>query len=156
MTRWILAGCIIASFVACDSSTTAPGIGGGVMVPDAALVAQIAPASFFIGTPFACSGVGVFNPSFALVVTPLRSGSASIESATFQLIDGTTLGGPAVTFPQPRLTQMFGSTVIVQRRTFNFAPAFQCPVVVPLSMHADIVVNEGGVSRHLSASLAFE
>jgi len=159
MTRCILAGCVVASLVACE--TSGPGYtstAGAVFQPDVSVSVQFAPSTFFIGTPrvLACPA-GIFSPSFALVITPQRATNQAIESATFKLIDGTTAGGPSVTFPQPQLTRMFGTTVIVDKRTFNFTPAFTCPLVLPRAMTADVVLSDGTPGgRHVTATMAVE
>jgi hypothetical protein len=154
MTRWILAGCAVASLLACDTSGPGTYRAGGVLQPDVAATVQIAPETFFVGTPGAraCS-TGLFSPTFALVITPFGSRSASVESATFRLIDGSTIGGPSITFPQAQLTRMFGTLVIVQRRTFTFSPAFSCPTTWPHAMTADVVLSGG--QRH-SATMALQ
>ncbi|HJZ76225.1 MAG TPA: hypothetical protein VKE51_31030 [Vicinamibacterales bacterium] len=153
MTRWILAGCAIASLVACDTSDTATLTSSSVLRPDVGANVLISPATFVIGTPVAraCPG-GVFSPAFALVITPVSSRNMSFRSATFRLIDGTT-PGPSVTFPQPQLTNMFGTLVISQPRTFNFAPAFACPTTLPRAMQAEVVMDDG---QHLTASMTLQ
>ncbi|HMF97735.1 MAG TPA: hypothetical protein VKE96_25725 [Vicinamibacterales bacterium] len=151
MTRWILAGCAVAALVACDTSDTGTFKTTSVLRPDGAVSVQFSPATFVIGTPVttACAA-GLFSPAFALVITPLSSRNMSISSASFRLIDGTT-PGPSVTFPQPQLTNMFGTLVITRPRAFNFAPAFGCPTTVPRAMQADVVLDDG---QQLTASMA--
>jgi hypothetical protein len=154
MTRWVLAGCAVASLVACDTSTTGQYTAGGVVQPEVAVSVRIAPETFFIGTPGARACVaGVFSPSFALVVTPFGSRNVSVESATFRLIDGSTVGGSSVTFPQPQLTRMFGTLVVVGKRTFNFSPAFSCPTTWPRTMAAEVVLSDG---ERLTAGMALQ
>jgi hypothetical protein len=154
MTKWVLASCAVASLVACDNSTSGGYTAGAVVQPDAAVSVHIAPATLFIGTPGprACPS-GVFSPSFALVITPFGSRNMSIENATFRLIDGSTVGGPSVTFPQPQLTRMFGTLVVVGSRTFNFSPAFSCPVKWPRAMVADVGLNDG---QRVTASVTLQ
>ncbi|HXI30117.1 MAG TPA: hypothetical protein VNG89_16885 [Vicinamibacterales bacterium] len=152
MTRWILACCAIGALVACDDSNTGHYTGRMALQPDAAVIAQISPQTFFVGTPgvLVCTG-GFFSPSFTLVVTPGRPLNTSISSATFTLIDGSTRGGPSVTFPQPQLTRMFGTTVLASTRTFPFTPGFQCPTVLPVAMTADVTLDDG---QRLTATMA--
>ncbi|HKB13206.1 MAG TPA: hypothetical protein VKD69_21225 [Vicinamibacterales bacterium] len=157
MARWILAGCMIAALVACDdnnNSDRARFTGGSVLGPEAGATVQISPQTFSIGTPFVRSCIGnFFRPSFVLVITPVVSRNQAIESATFRLIDGTTRGGPSVTFPQPVLTQMFGTVFLLGRRSFAFTPSFVCPVVPPLAMTADIMLTDG---QRLTASMGMQ
>ena len=153
MTRWILAGCAVAALVACDTSDTGTFKTTSVLRPDGAASVQFSPATFVIGplVTRACSA-GLFSPAFALVITPLSSRNMSISSATFRLIDGTT-PGPSVTFPQPQLTNMFGTLVITRPRTFNFAPAFACPTTLPRAMRADVVLEDG---QQLTTSMGLQ
>jgi hypothetical protein len=152
MTRWTLAVCAIGSLLACDTSTPGTYTVGSVVRPDVAVSVQIAPETFFVGTPgaFACPG-GVFSPAFALVITPFGAARPLVDSATFRLIDGSTVGGPSITFPRPELTRMFGTLVIAQRRTFAFSPAFGCPAAWPRAMTADVVMSDG---QRFTASMA--
>ena len=46
---------------------------------------------------------------FDLVITALTP--VEVDSVTIQMLDGTSLGGPMLTFPRPKLTERFGDPV---------------------------------------------
>jgi hypothetical protein len=54
--------------------------------------------------------------------------SVRVDNVTIRLNDGSNLGGPMVTFPQPGLAAQFGTTVVAAGipRTFTFTPQFSC------------------------------
>jgi hypothetical protein len=69
----------------------------------------------------------VFDPSFHLIVSAgVRD--VTLDSVTIHMIDGSNLGGPSVTIPQPQLATRFGSTLINAGATRDFAlrPDFGC------------------------------
>jgi hypothetical protein len=123
-----------------------------VFQPDTIATVFIAPEALVVSTQ-ACSAAASFSAPFTLVITPVRAINASVDSATFTLIDGSSLGGPSVTFPRPQLTQMFGTTVIGNRRTFDFAPTFRCPATWPRTIAADIQFDDG---QRFTARLALQ
>jgi hypothetical protein len=80
-----------------------------------------------------------------------------VDRVTVRLIDGTNLGGPAITFPRPELNQMFGSTQVIGTRAFAFQPLFGCLRTRPLSIAADVaVVDSTGATQIVSANAAFQ
>ena len=61
-----------------------------------------------------------------------------------ELIDGSTVGGPTITFPQAQLAGLFGSTVIVGTTRLTFNTQFTCGTRLPQSIAADIALVERG------------
>src|SRR5216684_9297857 len=51
--------------------------------------------------------------AFALVIVLPSHLDSSLDSVTVRLIDGSSTGGPAITFPRPGLNNMFGSTFLI-------------------------------------------
>jgi hypothetical protein len=89
--------------------------------------------------PSRCSPFGVFTSDLTIVVTSPRT-SASLEQVTLHLLDGTNVGGEAVTFPQPTLTARFGDTLVRAgtSRAFAFAPTFRCGRLTPRSLRGEL------------------
>jgi len=80
-----------------------------------------------------------------------------VDRITIQMIDGTHLGGPMVTFPRPQLTSMFGTTVLVPGRTsvFVLQPAFGCAVFSTGSLRTQALLVDGrGIGTWMTASSA--
>jgi hypothetical protein len=68
-----------------------------------------------------------------LLVISTGPSTSSLDSVTLRLNDGSLLGGPSVTFPQPDLQRMFGTTVVFGTRTLTFRPGFVCdPSTAPV------------------------
>ena len=111
----------------------------------------------FVGlTPlsgFDCPGF-VFGTSFNLVV----AGSAqdlTLDSVTLHMIDGTNLGGPSVTIPNPQLAAQFGSTVVRAgtTRVFGLRPVFPCVGRQPQFLTATaVLMDQRRVRRTLTAT----
>ena len=80
------------------------------------------------------------SAKFDIIVAASRT--VTMSSATVHLTDGSNIGGPSVTFPQPALTSQFGSTVIVagSTRPFAFNPLFgPCACANPLGISANLI-----------------
>jgi hypothetical protein len=67
--------------------------------------------------------------SSAIVTGPLQvpcdvvisaSRTIDVQQVTIRLTDGSSLGGPMITFPQPQLSSQFGSTRVVAGATKAF------------------------------------
>jgi len=100
-----------------------------------------------------CSGF-VFTTPFDLAVTA-STADLTMNSATFRLIDGTTLGGPSVTIPTPQLNARFGSTFVRAgtTRVFGLEPVFTCTPHRPQFITATAVVTDpNGVSQALTVT----
>jgi len=138
--------CVVTALVmclaACDDGHGI-AVGAGTFSPLApALTASIARLS---GTPasFGClPGTQAVLP-FNLVITALNA--VNVNQVTIQMLDGTHLGGPMITFPQPELTLRFGTTLILARTTriFPFRPVFVCDVRFQPVIVANIVFLDG-------------
>src|SRR5216684_3801198 len=91
-----------------------------------------------------------FTIPFTLVIVSTSQIDLSMDRVTFHLIDGTNIGSPAVTFPKPRLNNMFGSTFVIGTNTFTFTPDFGCVVTQPHAIAADVVmIDRTGSTRIL-------
>ena len=90
-----------------------------------------------------------FNPSLHLVVTAGVQ-DVTLNSVTIHMIDGSNLGGPSITVPQPELAARFGSTLIVSTSTRDFAlrPDFGCIARVPTALRGSaVLVDQRGVPQ---------
>jgi hypothetical protein len=157
IVRFTLLVCTTGALVSCDS-TSASGTytNYGVFVPTAASDAQFSVSllSPVIAITGPCSA-GTLTTSVELVVVA-SSGPVSVDSVMLHMIDGTNLGGPAVTFPSSQLGRMFGTTTVVHTRAFVFSPSFVCPDSRPQSLTAEIIVIDGsGKAKKLAANAAF-
>jgi hypothetical protein len=93
-----------------------------------------------------------FTIPFTLVIVSPSQFDLSLDRVTFHLIDGTNIGSPAVTFPRPGLTNMFGSTLVIGTTAFTFTPDFGCVVTQPQSIAADVeLIDRTGSKRILTA-----
>ena len=100
------------------------------------------------GVPCPLGGF-VFNPSLHLVVTAGVQ-DVTLNSVTIHMIDGSNLGGPSITVPQPELAARFGSTLIVSTATRDFAlrPDFGCIARVPTALRGSaVLVDQRGVPQ---------
>ena len=147
-----------ASVIACDE---VPNPGAGVVRTDlvGAFVNLHSPA--FVVTPQAvpqaCFAIG-FASSINLAITAGRS-SLLLDQATFQLLDGSNVGGPMVTFPRAGLGAQFGDTSVRARasRTFPFTPAFGCSPSRPRFLRADVrLIDDLGVAQSQTSTVALQ
>src|SRR5262245_4181268 len=144
---------LIAATLSLASCSVGPGKGmvTGTVTPASLIDAHISPAVISVGVTTATL-CPTFATPFDLVIVPTAESRAFLDSVTLRLVDGSSVGGPAVTFPQPALTHIFGSTLIVGSRTFSFLPQFDCGFV-PRALQADIViVDDKGVERQMTAT----
>jgi hypothetical protein len=86
---------------------------------------------------FACPG-GPIASTFQIVIS--ASQTVDLDQVSIQMIDGSHLGGPMVTFPSPLLTSQFSSRRILAgtTRTFMFRPQFICGATRPQAVSAQI------------------
>ena len=155
--------CAALALVSCDrAETNGPTRIVSVASPFSPTVGiglQISPQTLPITTitTIACPFVSAFRTGFQLVVVPARDGSIFMDRVTLRLVDGSNIGGPAVTFPRPELNSMFGSTLVVSTRAFAFQPQFGCLVARPRVMAADVVFVDGaGDSRTVTVSASLQ
>jgi hypothetical protein len=110
----------------------------------------------FVGTPnveYTCLGSPYVTSGFAIVISAGRT--TELDQVTIRLLDGSHVGGPAVTFPRPGLTNEFGSTVIVagDTRRFLFRPYFPCGAGRAQAVAADLsFVDLGGVPHGMTVT----
>jgi hypothetical protein len=129
----ITAGCY-------DMPEHVPLLNGADLRPGISL--EPAPIRFAPLSAFPCTGGGfVFDPSFHLIVSAgVRD--VTLDSVTIHMIDGSNLGGPSVTIPQPQLATRFGSTLINAGTTRDFAlrPDFGCIGRAPTALRGSALL----------------
>jgi hypothetical protein len=143
--------CVVTALVmclaACDDGHGI-AVGEGTLSPSApALTASITRLSEASRAAFGClPGAQAVLP-FNLVITALNA--VNVNQVTIQMLDGTHLGGPMITFPQPELTLRFGTTLIPARttRVFQFRPVFVCDPRFQQVVAANIVFLDGAGRR---------
>jgi hypothetical protein len=123
-------------------------------VPSPAIGLQIFPQALPVATVSTSCPLGQpFTIPFTLLIVSPSQFDLSMDRVTFHLIDGTNIGGPAVTFPRPGPNGMFGSTLAIGTNSFSFTPDFGCVVTRPHAIAADVVLTDrAGGTRNLSAS----
>jgi hypothetical protein len=114
----------------------------GSLSPTSAVAAQISPQTLSL---IAAGGIGcpqglALSTAFDLVLVPSRTVTFSMDRVTLHLIDGSNVGGAAITFQRPQLTEMFGSTLVDGTRAFRFGPHFGCGIRSPRSILADVLL----------------
>jgi hypothetical protein len=124
--------------------------------PTPEIAAQFSPQVLpFALVTSSCAVGPVFTTGFNLVIFQERP--SFLDQVTVHLLDGTSVGGPAITFPRSQLNGMFGSTLVVSSRAFPFRPQFACGLGRPRSIRADVVlIDANGSSRNVSVSAAFQ
>jgi hypothetical protein len=109
----------------------------------------LAPASVFGG--FGASSCLTWGAAFDLIVRNFGASDLFLDEATFQLIDGTTLGGPMIPVPSGDLNRRFGQLLIHRGRTraFRFHERFGCGAKTPQRLRVDArLVGSGGDSSY--------
>jgi hypothetical protein len=144
-----------AMFLSCDPVPEDLRSVGVVSAPSSAIGVTFAPPVLTLGPTVlrTCDGVsGLGISPFDLVVVPTNTGRSDLDHVTFRLVDGSSVGGPSVTFPKPQLEQMFGSTALLARRSLRFQPVFACvfPQVPFLLAEVTIVSDTGSFSTMIA------
>jgi hypothetical protein len=140
-----------------DNGQRGASMAATLVSPSVTIGAQISPQSLPISIAAATIGCPLVTTSFDLIVLPSRAARVSVDSVTLRLIDGTSVGGPMLTFPRPNLNRMFGSLSVVSRRAFPFQAQFGCATRTPRSLAAEIVVvDDTGASQTLTATATFQ
>jgi hypothetical protein len=145
------------AMAACDRTTNRSGT-VITFAPTPAIAAQISPQTLplFVATTTPCTAGIAFTTGFDLVIVQTGSANVSIDQVTLRLIDGTGLGGPSITIPQPQLASMFGSTLVAGTRSFSFNPQFACGLTRPGSIAGTVVLTDAeGIVRTVSVDAAF-
>jgi hypothetical protein len=164
--RAVRLGVLVAAAVAiaaCDSNNARLVVGGSALQPSSVVafattstVAQIQPT--FLSrqslTTFGCPLLPPFTTSFQIVIVQPRV-DLFLNQVTLRFIDGTSLGGTPIPFPQPNLTRLFGHTFIraFTTRAFPFSQGFGCFPSSPRRMSAEIQLVDGnGASQETTVS----
>jgi hypothetical protein len=156
--RILLVSCVALAVVSCSDSSRAKGTYTSSLAPTSLVDAQVFPGALpiFPFSAFACPASLAFETAFDFVITPARGTSVFVDSARVQLIDGTSLG-PTLTFPRPRLDQMFGSTLVSGTRRFPFRPSFDCLAGRPTAIDVEaVLVEQSGNPRTVRVRAKFE
>ena len=144
----------VASAAACDDDRTPQGV--GVVRTDLAAAFVSVQQPVVTIAPFGpCFAIG-FAQSLNLAITA-GSSDVSLDHVTIQLLDGSNVGGPSITFPRAGLNSQFGSTVVRQRasRTFGLTPSFGCTPTQPQFIRADVqLIDQFGASQSLRSTVS--
>jgi hypothetical protein len=141
------------AFSGCDRSTTPGAALGPAPVPAGVLVITAGPIA--INPAVLCATSGLLTTDLNVVVSSTGA-RLSVDQVTLHLIDGTNIGGPGVTFPQPDLNARFANTVVLagSSRTFGLTPTFRCGMAAPRSVQGEVgVVDASGRRSVMTASM---
>jgi hypothetical protein len=154
-----LVGLLGVTFTLASCADTGPSGGttlSTLVSPTRTVSAQISPQSLPLANAVTLGCPLAPTIRFDLIILPSQLAPVSVESVTVRLIDGTTLGGPMLTFPRADLNRLFGSTLVLARRVFTFSAQFGCAPRLPRSMVVDVVVADGnGATQTLTADASF-
>jgi hypothetical protein len=149
-SRIVLTLSLLAAFTAaCDTDPATILVGSAASSFTAGATFSTTPIRLtpLVGTR--CAGGAAFGTSFHLLITTgVRD--LKMDSATFQLIDGTHVGGPSVTIPslafatQPTLLFIPAGTT----RDFGLHADFGCFAGRPFLMRGNVFLFDPFGSRH--------
>jgi hypothetical protein len=150
MARLIAAGILVVSMAACDAAQSS-GTGAAVQFVGPSVVAPPLLTAKFIDPTFAptvCPVPTSVVGTFGLAVT--ASAAVVMSELTIQMIDGSNLGGPMVTFPQQKLIAQFGTTRIAPGVTAgsHFSVTFSCSGLAPRGLLANLVFLDAAGLPH--------
>jgi hypothetical protein len=142
----------VFALAACDDEGPSAAM---VFVPTSsstlpAITASINPGIVLGPGGFVCPG-GPIAPNFQIVIS--ASQTVELNQVSIQMIDGSHLGGPMVTFPSPLLSSQFSSRRILAgtTRTFTFNPRFVCGMTRPQAVSAQIdYIGSTGVMQGIT------
>jgi hypothetical protein len=146
------------TMAACDRTTNSTRTPFISFAPTTAIEAQLSPQTLplVVVDTTRCTSGTAFATGFDLVIVQTGPGDVFIDRVEWRLIDGSVLGGPAITIPQPLLTSMFGSTRVVGTRAFSFQPQFACGRTRPGSIAGKVVLKDAdGAFRTISVDAPF-
>jgi hypothetical protein len=148
-----LACAVVAIGVAVGCDAPGKGTYGSVSAPSSttALTAAISPVVGVFGTP--CVANIVNDTAFNLTINAFAT--IDLNQVTLRLNDGTTLGGPSVTFPADSLRAQLTTTRFNagSSRTVVLQPFFGCSFVTAPFLFADLLFIDGaGGAQTLTVS----
>lgn len=119
----------------CDSSPASVALGVSASPFTAGGMFSPLPIGFNSLVVLNCPGGFAFGTSLFLNVTA-GSRNLTLDHVTLHLINGSNIGGPAITVPRTDLTGRSGTTVILagSTRQFVLTPTFDCVLVRPQSL----------------------
>jgi hypothetical protein len=156
--------CATLTLAACDdSSSNGPHLiassGTGLISSTPTVTARVAPQTLpivTVPTTASCAFVPGFATAFDLIFVSVPDTAFFVDRVTFRLNDGSSVGGPSLTFPRRELDSMFGSTLITGSRAFPFHPVFGCGLPNVRTLFIDVtLVNRGGSVREVTATAKF-
>jgi hypothetical protein len=159
ITRMALLFCgtlTIAAAACSDADTSSPM---SLTVPNQTYGVTVAPSSLTLvpdSDPVRPSSCLTFVASFDLVIHNFGTSDLFLDEATFQLIDGTTLGGPMIPIPSPDLNRRFGQLLIHKgrTRTFRFHERLGCGTRRPKVLRVDArLMGSGGGSSYATVEV---
>lgn len=141
--------CLTLLLVSCDDSAKGEFVGSASFAPTTVTVASpvfAQPAIIISPCP------GILTTGVTIVISAGPS-NPTLDTVTLRLIDGSGVGGPAITFPRPQLQSAFGSTLIVGTRSFAFTPSFACPLTPASGVLVDgVLLDQANVRTRFSVT----
>jgi hypothetical protein len=136
------------AFSACDRSTTPGASLAPAPVPEVNSIIVITAGPMPFSPATSCATAGLLTPNLNVLVSSTRTGFA-VDHVTLHLIDGSNVGGPGVTFPQPDLNRQFVDTVVHagSSRTFVLKPTFRCGGSAPRFIQGEVGIMDASGGR---------
>src|SRR5262245_51084665 len=145
LTRNVLSAVMLTAsslaFAACDRP--ASGTARGPFLLPTAVSVPLAVVSLrpFLHSPLTdsfCASSPDFVPGFDVVVT--TSSTVTLDHVTIELLDGTSVGGPMIPVPQPRVTSRLDQVVVPvgTTRAFAIQPLFACRQLIGRTLNATV------------------
>ncbi len=154
MSRWTLPSVLILAVLAaagCGDTSTRIGV-GVLSAPTVPINATISPQALQLttlaGVP--CASFAASAARLQVAVFAPSGTNLFVDRVTFRLLDGSSVGGPQMTFPRADLNALFGTTLVNAgaQRVFAFQPTFGCGVFQPITLAADLfLLDQFGVQR---------
>ena len=147
-TALLFCGTLTIAATGCSDTDTAPM---SLTNPGATYALSVVPSSVALASAsvfggFETSSCRTFGATFDLLVSNLGASDLFLDEATFQLVDGTTLGGPMIPVPSRELRRRFGQPLIQRGRTraFRFHERFGCGAKSPQLLRVEARLVDGG------------
>jgi len=154
-------GSILAALFAaggCDTGPTKILVAPSTFIPSPSAVVFVQPSVIALTPTVTPSCVGFVPVDGLDLVVRQPPTNVTLSAVTIQMIDGTHLGGSPVTIPQPRLTSLFPSTLIVAGTVgvFSFSPIiFGCVTTLPTSVVVNATLtDQSGNSQQVSTTVS--
>jgi len=146
---------VAAALPACNGTVVVSPSPVTAAVTSAAARVTIAPpagtqTALFVGG--GCMVGSHLTERFGIGITAVST--IDINHVTVRMIDGTHLGGPAVTFPSAMVAQQFGTVHLVggTTRTFIAQPDVVCGARPWHGVSVDVAFQEPGGASHIATA----